>query len=430
MNLTKEQITARNSILMVIEGTLFWAGLSFLEGTTVISVFMYAMTGSAAMAGLATTLKAVMFTLGQFIAGTFIHKIRIQSKFMRIMALVSRPMILIMIPFLLSGLSGNAAGILFLVLYSCMFLSDGFVGLCWSEISVRTLPVQRRGEVVALQQTFSGLIGLLAGGIIRATFGSSLTTTHQFALIFAFSGLMLLLDLVVLFLIKDVPHPSSPEKPVLNLKAYAKTMVPLVSHNKSARHIFYARALFLITLMSAPINILFGKNVGGLSESQVNGLVFMPVIGQILAGLLWSHVSRRQGYPFMMLISEILGILSALLGFACLLFVRLGLPIIIPLSISMVLIMLNTSAWIGYQNHMIVIVPEEKRALYIVLANVLMAPLALAPFFAGVISERWGYAPVYGIMLLAGCLGALLVYRSFFSKGSNLPTEHRHNPID
>ncbi len=429
MNLTKEQITARNSILMVIEGTLFWAGLSFLEGNTVISVFMDSMTGSNAMAGLAATLKSVMFIIGQFIAGTFIHKIRVQSKFMRIMSLISRPIILIMIPFLLSGLSGRAAAFLFLFLYSCMFLTDGFVGLCWTEISVRTLPVQRRGEVVALQQTFSGLIGLLAGFIIRTTFGSSLSTTHQFALIFAFSGAMMMLDLVVLFLLKDVPHPSTPDRPVLRLKRYAETMVPLVSHNKSARHIFYARALFLITLMSAPINILFGKHVGGLSENQINWLVFMPVIGQILAGLLWSYVSRRLGYPFMMLISEILGAVSALLGFVCLVFVRFGLPVIIPLGLSMVLIALNTSAWLGYQNHMVVIVPEDKRALYVVLANVLMAPMSLATYYAGVISERWGYAPVYAIMLLAGSAGALLVYRSFFSSRSKLPAEHRHEPL-
>ena len=41
---------------MILEGTLFWAGLSFLQGDTVITNFIRLTTGSAALAGLAAAL--------------------------------------------------------------------------------------------------------------------------------------------------------------------------------------------------------------------------------------------------------------------------------------------------------------------------------------------------------------------------------------
>lgn len=48
----------RNATLMILEGTLYWAGLSFLQGDTVITNFIRLTTGSAA---LAATVKTLMW---------------------------------------------------------------------------------------------------------------------------------------------------------------------------------------------------------------------------------------------------------------------------------------------------------------------------------------------------------------------------------
>lgn len=422
---SESHLARRNSVLMTLEGTLFWAGLSFLEGNTVISVFMNETTGSAAMAGMAATLRTLLFLVGQFVVGMFIHRVRVQSRFMAIVGCLSRPLILLAIPALLGGASGPAAAYLFLALYGLTFFCDGFVGLCWNEICVRTLPLKRRGEVISLQQTFSGLVGLMGGAALRAILGSSLSMQHQFSIIFGLSGLCMVLDAIVLCLIRDVPHPSAPERPVPSLSAYLGQFVPLFSQSPTVRRVLLGRALYLLTLISAPINILFGIQAG-LSTAQQATLVFMPVVGQIAAGLLWARVSRRWGYPMMMLMAQVLGVLSALINFACLGFSAMGWPVMAPLSLVMVLISINTPAYTGYFQHMVACVDADNRALYIVLASTMMAPLSLGTYFAGIICERWGYAPVYLIMLAAGLCGLWVVWSGFFSERSPLPAEHRH----
>lgn len=429
MALTNQQIATRNSFLMVLEGTLFWAGLSFLEGNTVISVFMDQTTGSAAMAGLAATLKSGMFIVGQFILGMFVHRIRIQSHFMAIVGCLSRPLMLLMVPLLLGGLSGQAAAWVFLILYGLLFFADGMVGLCWNEICARTLAPSRRGEVIALQQTFSGLVGLASGAIIRQVFASEITMQQQFAIIFGLSGVLTTLDAVILCLIHDRKHASRPDMKPLSPARYMTTLVPLISGNPGVRRVLLARALYLLTLMSAPINILFGIRQGGLNAAQQATLVFMPVIGQIIAGVLWARVSKRLGYPIMMLMAEALGIACALLNLLCMWMARMGLSVMIPLSLAMILVSLNTSAYLAFQNHMVVIVPEDKRALYLVLASILMAPLSLATYFAGLISEQFGFLPVYLIMLAAGVCGVILIYRNFLSPNSPLPESDRRAEI-
>ena len=95
----------------------------------------------------------------------------------------------------------------------------------------------------------------------------------------------------------------------------------------------------------------------------------------------------------------------------------------------MILVSLNTSAYLAFQNHMVVIVPEDKRALYLVLASILMAPLSLATYFAGLISEQFGFLPVYLIMLAAGVCGVILIYRNFLSPNSPLPESDRRAEI-
>lgn len=426
MQRDRDAIARRNAVLMVIEGTLFWAGLSFLEGNTVISVFMERATGSAAMVGLAATLRQIMVLLGQFIMGMFIHKIRVQRKFMVVMAFICRPMILLMVPVLLTGVTGVPSAIIFLVVYGLIFFTDGFVGMCWNQIAIRTLPLRRRGEVVSLQQTFAGVVGIGTGFALRAILKSELTDAHQFAIIFSLAGLFLIIDAIVLTRFDDVPHPSSPDAPVPHVSRYVAQFVPLFRENRTVRRVLLCRALYLLTLISAPLNILFGAGPGGLTLAQQASLVFMPVAGQVIAGLIWSRVSRRLGYPAIMLSAQGIGVLCSLLSFLSLGLSSAGISPLIPLSATMILIGINTPAYIGFFHHMMEAVEEQRRALTMVLASLVLAPLAFGTTLAGWLCERFGYAPVYAIMLIGGIAGLAITWYSFFSRRSDMPEAHRH----
>ena len=408
-----------NTVLMLLESTLFGMGLSFLQGDTVVSTFLDTATGSIAIAGLAATVCSIMFMLGQLLAGMVIHKIKVQRKFMRTFGFVGRPLILMMVPALLLGVTGPAAGYLFLLLYGLFFFMDGLIALSWMEINTRTLPPRRRGVVSSVAQMSSGVVGIFVGIALQFILGNDLPFGQKYAVIFGLSGVTLLLNMFALALIKDVDHPSSPDKPVLRFNKYVGSLIPLFTQNKPVRMLLYARMLYTLTMISAPINVLFGRHMGGLDDTLVNALIFMPVLGQIVAGLFWAQTSRRLTYPIMMWLAEVIGVISAVLNLLCFFMAAARLPVMVPLSITMALISMNAVGYIGFTQHMITLVDEQTRPQYFVLSSLVTAPFALGPYLAGIIVEHFGYLPVYIIMLAAGIAGMWLVKVSFF-KGQGI----------
>ena len=405
-----EKAANRNARLLILEGTIFWAGLSFLQGDTVITNFIRLTTGSAALAGLASTTRTLCWLLGQFILGLFIHKFRSQSRLMAVVGFLSRPLILLMALPMVLGASGEASALTFLTLYALFFLTDGMLTLCWLQICTRTLPIARRGEVVSIQQTFAGIAGLGVGWVLKSLLGSGMSYQAQYAVIFALAGALMVLDSVALALIRDAPHASAPGEPPVHPVRYVRRMLPILKDEPPVRRSLAARMLYTLTLMAAPINLMFGREAG-LTEAQLALLVFMPVAGQIVSGVLWAQVCRRLSYPVLMRMALALGVVCALSNIACYFVAKAGLPAMVPLSVAMVLVSVNAAAGNGFYQHMIAETPDEKQSDATVLSALLMAPLSFSTYLAGAIVERAGYLPVYLIALVSGMAGWILLRR-------------------
>ena len=191
------------------------------------------------------------------------------------------------------------------------------------------------------------------------------------------------------------------------------------------RQVTLSRCLHTLTLMSLPINYLFGAE-HGLTEAQLAALVYMPVAGRILSGILSSQLSRLKGYPVMMMTGHVLGLLSALCSVAALVFGGMGRSVMVPLCAAMILVSVNSQGSTGFTQHMIAIVDEENRASYIVLFALLCAPVSFSSTLAGWIADRWGFLPVYIVMTAAACAGIAQTWHFFFSRSSPLPASQRH----
>jgi hypothetical protein len=220
----------------------------------------------------------------------------------------------------------------------------------------------------------------------------------------------MMMDAVALSLIRDVPHPSTPDEPPVRPVKYVRRLLPMLRDESQVRRALIARVLYTLTLIASPVNLLFGRDAG-LTEAQLAMLVFMPIMGQIVSGVLWAQVCRQLSYPVMMAMAEALGALTSLANIACFFIAKAGLPVLIPLSVAMVLISVNTAAGTGFYQQMIADVSEDKRSDATVLGALVMAPLSFGTYLAGAIVEHWGYLPVYLIMLVSGTVGWILVRR-------------------
>ena len=420
-----EKMVKHNFLFMILEGMVFYVGMSFMQTDTVIAEFIDIATHSAAMIGLAGSISSFGFLFGQVIAGAYIHRVRSQSSHMVKVALATRGIMLIFSAALALGLRGRAAAWLFLLFYTVFLAGYGIIGLCFTSVSARTLPVRKRGEMLGMQQTVCGVAGLATGVVLQKLLTSALGDYAKFSIIFAIAGGMFLFSVAFLARVKDIQHPSHPDQPVKTPVRYAKDLVPLFQASRGVRQITLSRCLYGLTLISLPLNFSFGQ-ANGLTGDQLAMLVYMPIAGRIIAGILWSQMSRLMGYPAIMMAGHILGLITALLNFLAFAMAAAGQSVMLPLCAAMLLVNINSQAGNGYSQHMIAIVDEETRASYIVLLAVICAPLAFSSTLAGFIADNWGYLPVYIIMAAASVIGIFQTWHFFFSCRSPLPVTQRH----
>ena len=419
----RAKIARHNIIAMIVEGSFFWIGLAFLEINTVIPLFITSFTGSVVLAGLAVSLRSVLFLLGQVIMGMFIHKLRRQGPALRLLA-ISRVTILIMGLLMLAGLKGYSAVIAFLFLYGTYFFADGLLALIWIETNARTVPARDRGMVGNVQQIVGGSAGIFIGFVVRNILKSAWTLEQQFTIIFLLAGTVLMLDFVSMFAIKDVPHESEPDRPVPGPIAYFKGFAPLLRDSVFFRRVVACRFLFNLSFMAQAMYIVMGIQKGNLTIAQQGTLVIMPVIGQILGGVAWTFISRRWGYPPMMLSGMAMQTLCALISLVTLWIAGSGLPIMIPLCVILILMTANMPAHVGFTQHMMLNVDQRLRAQYIVLMALMITPATMAPMLAGIIINNFGFLPVFIAALAASGFGLYLVFDGFYRKRSAFYYEH------
>ncbi len=418
-----DKIIRRNSVFMVLEGAIFYAALSLIPNETVIAEFLDYTSGSVTMVGLAATMSSLMFYVGQFVCGLFIHRVEKQRPFLSKMAFLSRGLLVLFAVALLVGVKGRAAAWLFILAYGVIFTIDGFTGLCWNQVLARTLPSEKRGQVLSFQQSLCGVIGIFAGFVVQRILLSGIDPMDRYKLIFLLAGGVFVLSACMTLFFMDVPHPSYPDVPVKNPIKYIRELLPLMTRDRGVRNTLISRVIFIFTMISAPVNYKFGQ-VNGLSEFQLSMLVYMPLIGQILAGVFWGYISNRTNYPFMMLLAQIFGIACALANFAALFLAINGKPVMIALSLAMVLVKFTYVANNAFSMHVLGIVDEEKRANAIVITSLVTAPASFGTTLAGMIAD-WAFWPVYCIMLAAGIAGLAHTYHYFISKNSPLPESQR-----
>ena len=417
-----QRLDRRNTILMILDGTLFWIGLAFLETNTVISVFLQKTSGSAALAGLAVTLMNFMPTVGHFFFGLFIRRLRSPHRFMSIVAIFSRPLILLMLPILLRGGLGPVSAWAFLGVYGLFMLADGFVGLVWTELSARTLQPQKRGMVVSCQRILSGLIGLAAGTVIRRILASVLPDAQQFAVIFAIAGVFFCLDVCALVLMRDHPdYQPQLDLPIPHMRQYVMGFIPLFRESRVFRQIMLTRILYLMGMIASPLYILYAATLN-IPASWQTYLFYMPVLGQTLGGFFWAYASMRRGYPWVIRLSQWCNLLVACASVTVWLLPLPPAPAMFLISLCMALLSANTNAYIGYNNHLIDMVPQKKLASYLVLQSMLLAPFTFGSTLAGGMSQIMGYGAVFVIALGISLAGLFLSLRYFRSADDSSPS--------
>lgn len=405
-----------NAIVMVIEGAMFVISTSFLDSSTVIAVFTNLKTGSNFVAGIAGALVFLCPLIGTILMGNLIDRLPHPGRVMTIAGILSR---LTFVPlfFTLVFHASNAVQVFALIAgYGLFYFGDGFVSLIWTDILARTQPVRRRMVIHSIARVFGGAAGFFVALFIRNTLASSLSVDTKFTAIFGGACVCLAINAVCLALIRDDPARCVVDPKKVSWRAYFSSFAPLWKKNAEARHTIVCKALYQLSLLTAPLNLLFCTQYGHVTQEAAAALVFMPISGLVVGGFLWAYLAKRFGYRPLMLATQLIGCLCASLSLVCLFLAARGVSVLYPMGAVILLLSCNVGGAQGYNHHLISIVSQEDRAHYLVLLSILTAPFTLGSILAGFLADQIGYIAVYLLFAFIAATGLYTTLRFFFSK--------------
>lgn len=407
--MSEQAVSKQNYHALSAEGSLFFAGLAFMDVNAVIPVFVFTYTQSLKLAGLATTLDLSARIISQLLIGPYVKSIRNLPAYITRIALLFRPLPFLMVPILFSPLANLTIVLLFLAIYGLFFLGDGLVLVPWTDLLGRTIPYHLRGQVFGNQLLYGGLGGLAAGYLVKYLLDQpSLTDAVKYSLIFSGAGLVLTLSALAMLWTHDLPHTVVP--PPKNNWHYYRALPQFLKDSRDLQQISWIRITSSITTMIAPLLILFGSLTFKLSVEHVSTLVFLQILGGLLGGVIWSFVSGRLGNKQVVYLSQVIGLLIPAAAILC--FGLQRFPAAWYLLWPIVLLNgINMGNWVGFLNYTIDISTEENRTVHMLISNIINFPLTILTFLAGIIADQTGFLALFLISGAAALLGMFLATR-------------------
>lgn len=403
------KIRKRNILFMIPEGTLIFTAFTFLDPSSVVAVFIDTTTGSLQLAGAANAVRWIFFLLPQLLMGLYVSNIKNLPRFISITSLALRPLPLLLIPIMLTGFEPRLTVLLLMIIYAAFFTGEGMVNIPWWDLFGRTVPGDSRGRVIGWQQ-FLGGIGSLAGGFVIKLVLDSATmgTQAKYSIIFGLGGLIALFAALMMLPLRDFAR----EMPKVSFK-FADNLKTLPSHLKNNKTFAMINIIQVISGISAaviPLTILFCKNSFGLDTYQVTTLIYLQIAGSLAGGLIWGNLSHRLGNKYVVMISQILGLVLHFTALLCIIVIGGATPFSI-LGFIVFLAGIYSGNWLGFANYILDISKEGLRPVYMLINSIFAFPSTLLYYFAGLAAGKAGFLPLYTAGAIAAATALVLSFR-------------------
>lgn len=414
------KLSPRNFWLGVINGTLVWASFTFLDPTTVLTVFaLDLMGGSILWVGILISLITMgMYWPQAILANVFESQPR-YLPFYRL-STVLRIIIRFGIWLAIVFVGASQPLTLFIVVAVLLFAFTSAVGMAITPffgIIGDTIPVTWRGKFFGLRFVLGGLASLGAGLHVKHVLSEASGFTFpdnyaHLALLTAITGLM---GWGAFCFVKESPHPSRSRR--LPLGKQLARGPRLFRRNVNFRRLVRVRAFFEIAqALCLPFIVPFALQVGAVAKALVGLFLVARVLSFSGASILWSHISDNIGNRLLLVIS---GICAIVLPAMILLAPRIPQAPLLPGSgidlrggyfvlVFAVAGLFLSSQFLGQNNYLLEISDTRTRPTYLGFYFSVLIPLAWMPLVGSLIIGNAGrYHLGFMLSLVAG-IGLLI----------------------
>jgi hypothetical protein len=383
-----------NFAMGLMHGILFEAGLAFSSPTAVLPVFLNQFTGSLALIGLFSAVVKAGGVLPQLIVA---HRLQGSARSKRVLvpAIWIRAAswgVLGLFTWLCSD-CGTAtllgALLLLLVVFST---AGGVANVPFTELWGRALPVRLRGRFWGHRQLWGGLLAIASGYAVRAVLSAEIAFPKNYALLFAFSFLLLSFSYVALSSVREPAGDG--ERSRDRFGRFLFNTISLVRRDRGFTWLIIAQLSTMFFGFAVPFYVLYGTERLGMPTEQVGILVAAQMVGAIGSNLLWGPLSDRLGNRSVIRLTAAAAILIPALA---LVGQHGGWKLLIPVFVFIGSAISGGN--IGFINYVLEIAPPSLRPSYIAVSGTLNGFLALLPVVGGWVVDVGSYRLAFWIAL-------------------------------
>ena len=387
----------------------FGVAFTFINATTILPSLAGQLTDSTVLIGLIGTIFGGGWLLPQLFVARFVrNKPRMKPY---ILIGISGRITLVVIAFALWGGLARRPGVMLAVFYACIAVfigTDAFGSVPWFDFLARAIPLRRRGRLIGISQTLSGIAGIGVGALIGLILGSpSLPFARNYALLFALSAITLLPSTIALTTIRETPRKPLPVKE--DGTGHSRWFMPVV-RDSAFRIVIICRTLVAMVDLATPFFVVHAANVLQLPQSVIGTFVIAQTLGSIAASAGLGAVCERFGPRNVIRAGSGALILAPLLALAVHVSRSDWLGRAYPLVFA-ALGILNAIRMLGFTTYILEIAPEEERPDYIGLANTLAGLLTIAPTLGGWLLQVTSYEVLFGLTTLFAGMGFIVSLR-------------------
>jgi len=396
-----------NKTIGIWHGIIHYTAMGFYYQTTVLSTFIYDLTGSRFLVGLISSLGALANQLPQLFATTLVEHLPEKKKMLLWFGVGAR------LPWLLMSLTvlfldKQATLIASMTLYTIATVFMGMYLLAWTDLMSKVIPLEYRGNYFGLRNflasSATALAGVGAGKIIQAYLPSPIGYAISFCLAFAIH----FVDLWILAKTKEEPSLRVGKKSsVIEKLAQIPT---LFREDPNFARYCYIRALASFCMMGFPFYVVFARqqlNIVDLDPRTgtiIGVFTFTQVFGRAVGNLLWGAISQTKGYKIPLeQACLIVGIASI-----ATVFMNSYYGFIAVLAIAGVA---SAGFYLSSLNILMEFGKSHQRPTYIGVSNAFAGIGGfIPPFIGGIIAQRISYQAVYWLTGVSCIITFLLMY--------------------
>ncbi len=395
----------RNFFIQIISQVFTKLGDTLSNPKTVLTWLMSYVSAPVFLISLIVPIRESGSMVPQILFARYINRTAIRKwiwvvgSFLQFLAIAS--MGLISLQF-----NGNKAGWLIIAALVLFSLARSISSLASKDVTGKTIPKTRRGQLKGYAVSASGVLVLAAGLFILYKSKSEATISFYSSIMF-FASATWLIAAVIYSRIKEFPDELESGK-----KEHGGILsnFSLLKTNKQFRDFIIARTLLLCTALSAPFYVLLAQEHIGKESYLLALFIIARGIASIISSPIWGKYADKSSKNVMaisVLVASVLGIAT----FFVITYMENLRTVnwIYPLAFF-ILGISHQGVRLGRKTYIIDMASGNDRINFVSVSNTLIGIILL---FVGSLSALVSLLSVEGVVLLLSILGLLGAYKSY-----------------